>query len=190
MKYTALKEKSKYVSQARNWLIESLRMHLLPLLIQQGFETARLVHGGPMDRELVLSLSLGRLRRAREGGKVDLVEIQFAPHRRAAFRLMVGVAPKEGLMTFTGHWVAEDVYIGWLNEYFVMSASRWRQAWFSVWHWPHRPPTQADYDKLALRVAGLLPEVELGLREGRLGPHMRRVVIPRPALQKQDTSSV
>lgn len=29
--------------------------------------------------------------------------------------------------------------------------------------------------------AGFLPEVELALREGKLGPHVRRVVIPRRA---------
>jgi hypothetical protein len=39
---------------------------------------------------------------------------------------------------------------------------------------------QADYDKLVLRVAGFLPELELALREGNLGPHMRRIVIPHP----------
>jgi hypothetical protein len=38
-----------------------------------------------------------------------------------------------------------------------------------------RSPVQADYEKLALRVAGLLPELELALREGKLGPHMRRL---------------
>ena len=48
-------------------------------------------------------------------------------------------------------------------------------AWFSVRYWPLRAPTQADYDKLALQVVGLLPEIELALREGKLGPHMRRM---------------
>jgi len=177
-----VKEKSEYVRQARNWLIESLRMHLLPLLTQQGFETAPLAHRGPVDRELVLSLPLGRLRRVREGGAVDLVEIQFARYRRAAFRIMVGVAPKEGLVTFTGHWAAEDVYVSWLNEFFLMSASRWRKAWFSVWHWPHQSVTERNYERVALQAASLVPEVELALREGRLGPHMRRVVIPRPVI--------
>ena len=45
--------------------------------------------------------------------------------------------------------------------------------------WRFRTPVQSDYDKLALRVACLLPEVELALREGKLGPHMRKIVIPR-----------
>jgi len=112
---------------------------------------------------------------------VDLIEVNFAKYRRAAFRILAGVAPKEGLMTLTGHWAAEDVYVGWLNEYFVMYASpRWRVS-FTLWHWPHQSPIQDDYDKLAKRVAGFVPELELALRERRTGPHMRRFVIPRHA---------
>jgi hypothetical protein len=45
--------------------------------------------------------------------------------------------------------------------------------WFSVWHWPLLSPLRADYDNLALRVVEILPELELALREGTLGPHMR-----------------
>lgn len=83
-------------------LIESLRTHLLPVFTKQGFEVAPLAHQGPIDREFVLALPLGRLRRTREG-EVDLVEIDFAKHRRPAFRVNVGVAPKAGLMTLTRH---------------------------------------------------------------------------------------
>jgi hypothetical protein len=108
-----------------------------------------------------------------------LIEIQFAPYKGAAFRVNVGVAPKEGMMTLTGHWPAEEVCVQWLNEFFEMYASpRWR-TWFSLRFWQFRMPVQSDYDKLTLRVAAFLPEVELALREGKLGPHMRRVVIPR-----------
>ena len=83
-------------------------------------------------------------------------------------------------MTYTGHWPAEEVYVSWLNEYFVLCASRWWRSWFSVRKWPHQSPTPDAYEKLAMRVAGLVPELEVALREGQLGPHMRRVVIPRP----------
>jgi hypothetical protein len=149
------------------------------MLIKQGFEVAPLAQREPIDREFVLALPLGRLRRTREG-EVDLVEIDFAKHRRPAFRINVGVAPKAGLMTFTGHWPADDLYVEWLNEFFIMYACpRWR-IWFSLRFWSLRSPVQDDYDKLVLRVAGLVPELESALREGRLGPHMRRVGIPRP----------
>jgi hypothetical protein len=160
-------------------LIKSLQTHLLPVLTKQGFEVAPLAHRGPIDREFALALPLGRLRRIREG-EVDLVEIDFAKRRRPAFRINVGVAPKAGLMTLTGHWPAGDLYVEWLNEFFIMySCPRWR-TWFSLQFWSLRSPVQDDYDKVALRVVGLVPELELALREGRLGPHMRRVAIPRP----------
>lgn len=174
------KHKALRAKECRDLLIESLRTHLLPVLTKRGFEVAPLAHRGPIDREFVLTLPLGRLRRTREG-KVDLVEIDFAKHRRPAFRVNVGVAPQAGLMTLTGHWPADDLYVEWLNEFFIMYASpRW-QTWFSVRRRFYRPRMQGDYDKLALRVADLVPELELALREGKLGPHMRRVVIPRRA---------
>jgi hypothetical protein len=105
--------------------------------------------------------------------------------------MIFDVVPKEGIMTLRGHHPAEEVAVHWLDQYFETHAHRWLRpglralrleplgAWFSVWHWPYRSPTQSDYDKLALRVAGLVPEVELTLREGKLGAHMRKVAISR-----------
>ena len=182
MNYEGLKKKWKDVSQTRSWLVESLRTHLLPLLMQQGFALAPLAGHGPADREFVQSLPFGRLRRIREGGAVDLVEIEFARYRRAAFRVSAGVAPREGLMTLTGHLAAEDAHVGWLNEYFTMYDSTWRRKWFSVSHWPYQSLVQGDYEKPALRAASFLPELELGLREGKLGPHVWRTLIPRPSI--------
>jgi len=186
MKYTSLKQKAKATNERRELLIGSLRTHLLPVFLKEGFEVAPLPGRGPIDRELVLSLPLGRLRRLRGAG-IDLIEVDFAKYRRAAFRIAAGIAPKEGMMTYTGHWPAEDVFVGWLNEFFMMYASpHWRR-WFSVWHRPHRSPTQSDYDKLAEQVVGYVPELELALREGRLGPHVQRIVIPRPVPQVAQT---
>jgi hypothetical protein len=169
------------VKEPRELLIESLRTHLLPVLIEKGFECAPLARRGPMDREFVLTLPLGRLRREREEG-VDLVEIDFARNRHAAFRINIGVAPSAGLMTPTGHWSARDIYVEWLNEFFIMYAFPGWRIWFFDWLSFLRSPIRATYDKLAMRVAGLVPEIELALREGRLGPHMRRIVVMHPAL--------
>ena len=191
-KLKARRAEEQEAKRRRDWLIQSVRAHLLPVLIKQGFEVASRVHLGPVDREFVLSFpSWGRLTRARESG-VDLIEIQFASHGRAAFRVNAGVAPKDGLATPTGHQALEEVGVHRLNEHFETHARPWLRlslralgleplgAWFSVWHWPYQSPTQRDYDELALQVAGFVPELELALREGRLGPHMRRVVIPLP----------
>ena len=121
VKYRSLKKQYASLKEPRDRLVESVRRRLLPLLIEQGFAVAPLVHRRPVDREVVLSLPFGRLCRHSEAG-VDLIQIDFARYRRAAFRIMAGVAPQEGLMTVTGHWAAEDVFVDWLDEYFVMYA--------------------------------------------------------------------
>lgn len=167
--------------QRLDWLIQSLRAHLVPALMKQGFELRPPeVHRGPVDREYVLSFPpWGRLIRAREGG-VDLVEIQLAPYRDAAFRINACAVPKEGMITCGGHRTAEELDAGGLHDHFEMYACPRLWMYFFVWRWPWRSPTLADYDKLALRVAGYVPELELALREGRLGPHMRKVVFALP----------
>jgi hypothetical protein len=172
-------------------VIQRVRAQLLPVLVMQGFEAAPLVNQDPVDRESVLSFpAWGRLTRSRETG-VDLIEIQFASHGRAAFRVNSGVAPRDGVATLMGHVPAEGVSVHWLSEYFETHARPWLRpilralgleplgGWFSVWHWPFQSPTQHEYAELVSRVASFVPELDLALREGRLGPHMRKVVIPR-----------
>ena len=173
----------------REWMIQSLRTHLIPALTKLGFQVTQQIRQTPVDREFEQSFPLwGRLSRTRETG-VDLVEIQLANYQRAAFRINAGVAPTAGLTTPAGHRPAKELAVHWLNEYFETHARPWLRpflsrvgleplgAWFSMW--PSRSPAQGDYDKLATRAAGLLPEVELALREGKSGRHIRRIVIPR-----------
>jgi len=35
-----------------------------------------------------------------------------------------------------------------------------------------------DFEKLAVRVSNYVPELDLALREGKLGPHLRRKLLP------------
>jgi hypothetical protein len=167
----------------RDHLLRAVRTHILPLLLRNGFSAAPVTKDrGPVDREVILMLPLGRLRRWRDDGAgVDLVEIDFSRDRRS-FRFSVGVAPAEGLPTFTGQWPPEDVFVGWLDEFFEMYASpKWRR-WFSVRRWPwQREADQADYDNLAREVSSFLPELDSALHKGQVGPHMRRVVVRRRA---------
>jgi len=169
----------------RGLLEDSVRTHLVPALIQRGFEPAPRARRGPVDRKAMGSFpSWGRLIRVREPA-VDQVEIQFSTYGRAAFRVNACAVPKEGMITPEGHKSAEEcLALGvhdletharpWLRP--TLRALRIEPVgqWFSMWHWPLRSPLKADYDKLALRAVDLLPEVELALREGKLGPHMRR----------------
>jgi len=170
----------------KDLLVESVRTHLLPALIQRGFEAALRVHGNPAERKSVGIFPFGLLRRARPDGGVDLVEIQFMTYQRAAFRINACAVPKEGMMTAGGHRTAEELFAGGLHDHFETHARPWLRPalrvlrveplgeWFSVWSWPLRSP-KGDFDKLALRVVGVLSELELALRDGQLGPHIRRL---------------
>jgi hypothetical protein len=186
-KLEARRAQEREAKRRRDSLEESVRMHLLPALIGQGFEPAPpVVHSGPVDRDYLRSFpSWGKLIRAREP-VVDLVEIQFSSHGRAAFRINACAVPKDGMMTAGGHQTAEKVIeLGvtdletharpWLRPGLRALGLEPLGAWFSVGYRPLRAPTQTDYDRLALQVAGLLPELELALREGKLGTHIRRL---------------
>lgn len=168
----------KQLETPRGWLIESLRLHLVPVFIERGFSMAPIAtRSEPVDRELLSMLPLGRLCRSTSEA-TDLVEIELASRGRAEFRISAGVAPKAGLMAPTGHWAAEELLVGWLSESYEMySSPRWR-SWFSV-RPRGAPPTKSDYEKLVVEVAWFVPELESALRGGKLGPHMRRVRIPR-----------
>ena len=179
-----MNKKSKLVSEARKWLIESLQRYLLPSLIQQGFNVAQLdVRRPPIDRRYVQAFPLGRLVRARESG-VDQITIQLATYDRNAFRINASIVPPKEILTTHNRLPEVRGFLAkGLSEHFEMYASPQLWAWFawgwfSVRHWPFQSPVQNDYEKLALRVASYAPELELALREGKLGPHMRRMLLP------------
>src|SRR5215475_5784822 len=173
----------------RDLLLESVRIHILPVFIQRGFSITPQAHSGPFDRKSVNTFPFGLLRRARPDGGLDLVEIQFMTHQRAAFRINACAVPREGMMTLGGHRAAGELQAGGLHDHFEMYASsRWR-VWFSLLFWRLRTPIQSDYDRLALRVAGLLPEIEVALSAGKSGPHIRRITMLGRALPQGAASS-
>lgn len=174
-------------------LVESVRTHVLPAFIEKGFAvTPRNPRRVSMDSEHSEIFPLGEMRRARLDGGVDLAEIQFKIRQHGAFRINACAVPREGMMTAGGHRNADELHAGGLHDHFETHARPWLRPslrklrieplgeWFSVWHWPGRSPTKRDCDKLAIRVAKLVPEIDLALREGKLGPHMRHVKISPP----------
>ncbi|HZR28348.1 MAG TPA: hypothetical protein VFA71_06175 [Terriglobales bacterium] len=184
------KTKEEELRKHKDLLIESVRTHLPPAFIQRGFAVVSRVRQEPADRKSVGTFPFELLRRARPDGAVDLVEIQFATYQRAAFRINACAVLKEGMMTLGGHRSVEELHAGGLHDHLQIHARPWLRpslralgleplgAWFSLPLWWFRSPLQANYDKLALRVASFLPEIELALREGKLGPHMRQIVFP------------
>ena len=194
------KAKEEKLRKHRDLLLDSVRTHLLPAFIERGFAIRPRVRQEPTDRKSAGTFPFELLRRSRPDGGIDLVEIQFATYQRAAFRINACAAPKEGMMTIGGHWSAEELHAGGLHDHLETHARPWLRpclralgleplgAWFSLPFWSFRCPVQADYEKLALRVVGFLPEIELALREGKIGPHLRRVVFPKK-LRTADRSS-
>src|SRR5207245_9340537 len=103
----ARRAREREAKRRKDVLVESVRTHLLPALIERGFAVApRREPRGQVDRKCVDIFPLGEMRRARSDGGVDLVEIQFKTYQRAAFRINATAAPKEGMMTVggTGPW--------------------------------------------------------------------------------------
>jgi hypothetical protein len=176
-------------AKRRRALLEaSVRTQLLPALIRQGFEIASpRQQSEPNDRKSAGCFpAWGQLIRARDT-IVDKVEIQFSTYGRAALRINATAVPKGGMMTAFGHRMAGEIQASGLHDHFETHARAWLRPtlralrvepvgeWFSLWRWPFRSPTQDDYDKLSLRAVAILPELELALREGKSGPHIRRL---------------
>lgn len=165
---------------------KSVRTHLVPAIIKLGFEPAPpRSRDEPEDRKYSGCFPLwGRWIRRREP-IVDQLQIQFSTYGRAAFRMNASAVPKDGMMTHGGHKTAEEcLALGvhdletharpWLRPFLRVLRVEPSGAWFSLWHPPLGSPAPADYEKLALQAVEILPELDLALREGKLGPHMRR----------------
>jgi len=153
----------------------SIRSHLVRELVRHGFEVVPLPRraGEPKDRELIVAFPFGMLRRVGPRG-FELVEIQL-DKRRVAFRLNFGIVPFDGINVVYGHVDAEEVLVGWLDRYYCLYQCPFFHMWFSVRRWLGGQVTQKHYDLLVTRVVQLIPEVELTLREGRRGHHVRLI---------------
>jgi hypothetical protein len=173
-KLSARRVQEQKLRKHRDLLVESLRTHLLPVFIQQGFAFAVRAHKVPSDRKSVGTFPFEPLRRASPDGGVDQVEIELRTYGRAAFRINACAVPKDGMTTLGGHRTAEECLVHGIHDLEMYAYPRWFK-FFSLWLYYLRSPKQADYNKLALRVVGFVPELELALREDRLGPHMRRL---------------
>jgi hypothetical protein len=191
-KVKARRAQEREARRRKDLLVNSVRTHLMPALIQRGFEALPAAEEIE-DRKNKGTFPFGRLRRVRPDGRVDQVQIEFSTYARSAFRINACAIPKEGMMTDGGHKTAEEcLELGvhdletharpWLRP--MLGALRIDPVgqWFSVWHWPFLSPKEGEYERLALRAVAILPELEFALRDGKLGPHIRRFEMkPLPA---------
>lgn len=170
------------MKKERRWLVEAVRSQLIPEFLARGFELAPFSRAkqGATDREFVVSFPFGRLRRSVDRG-FEQVEIQLAPHGRAAFRLNLGLIPFGGVEGILGHIAADDAGVHALPERFTLYSCPFFSLNFSVrrWMWSRRERTEDEYRALVARVVELLPEVDDALRNGKVGRHIRHTVIRR-----------
>jgi hypothetical protein len=175
----SLMAKEHKLRKHREFLLEGVRTHILPVFIQQQFAVIPRVHSASVDEKSVDIFPFGRMRRPKTDGGVDLVEIQFMTYGRAAFRINARAVRTDEITTVGGHRAAVEFEAGGLHDHFEMYAYPRLWLWFSLRFWRFRTPVQSRYDRLALQVAGFLPEIELALRDDKLGPHVRKIVFPR-----------
>jgi hypothetical protein len=187
-KLQARRGKENEARRRRSLLEESVRTHLLPALIKLGFQPAPARSQDDADDRRYSGCfpAWGQLTRARDT-TVDKVEIQFSSYGRAAFRINATAVPKDGMMTAFGHRIAGEIQASGLHDHFETHARSWLRPtlrtlrveplgeWFSLWRLPLRSSTPTDYDRLSLQAVAILPELELALREGKTGPHIRRL---------------
>lgn len=158
----------------KSWLRASLQTFLLPEFVQRGFTVVPLNEDDARSRELRSTFPFGRLRRQGQKG-LEVVELQLDKHGSAAFRLNIGIAPPGGVDHVAGHIPQEDVWVHYLERYFEMYRFPLIRRWFSVWRLPGSSPNRAAYDSLAKSIVDLIPEIEVALRDGIPGKHMRLV---------------
>ena len=179
-RYASLAEEVIDVKRKREWLLQSLRAHVIPALVQQGFTSVVEILHGPIDREYKMTFPFDPFIR-RRGDSIDFVEIQLAPYRADYFRMNAGVSSSQALGIKNGHSVFDSTNAQWSRRFEMLARPKlwWfcSWSWFTARTWP-RQPAPADYDRLATRVAGYLPELQLAFEQDHLGPHLRRSWIP------------
>ena len=155
-------------------LLKSVEDYVLPALSARGFEEFE-ESSGDRDRE---KFPFRPMRRRLPDGTVQLVEIQFQSHGRAAFRVNASAIPKTGIMTVGGHRLESEVTAGGLHDHFEMYKSPRFWKWFAIPFWQFRQPYPELYKQLTSRVVTYLPEIDEALRGSNLGPHIRHIQFP------------
>ena len=160
---------------ARDLLISTLRERLVPVLKNMGFEAIPLLADEKRSREILFSFPLGRLRRIKEDGSFELVEIQLDKHGSARFRLNLGVIPRAGIDHPVKHVEQEEAAVGFLSFYAELYSSPFFRKWFSVGSRVSPADLDRQVRELVERVIAIVPEVDAWFLNGEVGRHVRQV---------------
>jgi hypothetical protein len=162
------------MSTTRTLLIRALQERLIPVFMGLGFNQLPLSPEDQGSREVSFSFPLGRLRRIKNDGSFELLEIQLDKHGAAKFRLNFGVVPVQGIDHPVKHVDQSEASVQYLKYYCELCSWPLFMKWFSV------PSTSSESKvwRLVDRVAGFIPEVEAWFKTDKAGPHVRRVGRP------------
>ena len=156
------------------WLTDSVERILIPAFIAHGFVRVALEAEDGGSRQIRQAFPFGRLRRI-DGERVEQVEIQFDRHGKPVFRINFGLFPRQGIDHIAGHVEYEDVWIHYLDRYFVAYQIPLFRKWFGLFRWPGRQVVEPDFDALADEVVSVISEIEQTLKSGKRGRHIRAV---------------
>lgn len=159
----------------RAWLRQSLQAHLVPALVEIGFQQGGLPGIFANDRAAKRRHPFGMFRRVREGG-TDLLTIHLEKYDRPRFSIEFGTAPPGALHHASGPPIDHaDIWVNWLPKPFGLYHSTFFLTPFAVRRWPwSRALTPGDFDQLAQRVTAMVPEIERALRGDPSGRHVHR----------------
>ena len=156
----------------RGNLIQLLRNRLLPAFEQNGFEVIALHADEQKSREVQNAYPLGRLRRKKNDGSYELVEIQLEKRGAPKFRINFGTV--EGIDHPVKHVDQDEAAVHYLSFYAELYSFPFFRKWFSA---SSTTKTSAQLEELVGRVIGLIPEIEMWFETGKVGTHVRQVRI-------------
>lgn len=158
----------------RKWLVEALKLVLVPEFEKRGFSIIPLSGELSKDRDYRFSYPFGRLRRMKEKG-FELIGIKLSKKGSARFSLTIGTVPIEGNKLAFGKIVPpKDVWADDLETYYCLFRNKFLWSDFSIRQWPWKTIVKADYFKLAEEVAKLISEIDEVFATGKCGPHISR----------------
>jgi hypothetical protein len=159
----------------RRPLVAAVKRLIVPEFQSRGFELNAL---SPRDHssQLRTAFPLGRLRRSVDGF-CDMVDIQFHPRGKAAFRITAGRAPVTGIQhEVVGHVSVDDLISSQLSLHFLAPSKFLDGGWFTCRRLFGGPGDLADIDNSVLAIAKeVVPQIDAALLSGVCGKDVRRM---------------
>jgi hypothetical protein len=150
----------------RAMLKSAIQAKLFPKLLELGFKKVK-------STEPRLRTCFAR--EHKDG--VAKIDVKMMSLDRAAFSVLGGVAPLEGIVIRGKNYPPDELTVESLDVFFTISRipKNAFTEWWWLWHWSWQTPTAARYGRLVDRVISYLPELEKAFETGQRSRHIRRI---------------